>query len=411
LERPDPIDRPGTDGDSSVLAARTRPDGVDVLERAVTRLRREVDGLRRALRYRAVIEQAKGILVVRLGIGPDAAFRWLVERSQQDNRKLTTVAAGVVANALSGSDHRGDVADEAPAEDVRVQLAAAAFAVSPGASELTEAVVDELTDLEVTGAALFAADTADALGLLAAHGVATPVRGWHRVALTADVPVAAAARTGRPALITDLEDRLARYPGTRHIPDLRGAIAALPLTYGNGVVGVLALVWQTPLAFDEATTDRLVATADRTVPKLLALLERWPDDVVDLQLEPGHDGWFQRFLGTLPIPVALVDPRREEGRVVDLIVVHMNDAGDAGFGPAGRSLLERFPQLVRTDLLERVREVLETGAPWSTPRFTLPPSAQASGLIVEELTIARLGRLVAMSARAVRGDHGERSKR
>lgn len=411
MERPHSVDRPDPGGDTRVLTVRARADGIDVLERAVMRLRREADGLRRALRYRAVIEQAKGILVVRLGIGPDAAFRWLVERSQHDNRKLTTVAAGVVANALAGSADRGDVADVAPAGDVRVQLAAAAFAVAPGASELAEAIVEEFADLGVTGAALFAVDAEDALSLLATEGMTTAVKGWQRIALTADVPVTTAARTGEPVLLADERDRLARYPSTRHIPDLQGAVAALPLTYGNRVVGVLALVWRTAFAFDEARTGRLVATADRTVPRLLGLLERWPDDLVELQLEPGYDDWFHRFLGSLPIPVALLEPRREDGHVVDLIVVHANGASDAGLGPPGRSVLERFPQLVRTELFEQVHRVLETGAPWSTPRFTLPTSADAPGLIVEELTVARLGSLVAMSSRAVHSDHGDRSNR
>ncbi|WP_052666045.1 GAF and ANTAR domain-containing protein [Nitriliruptor alkaliphilus] len=411
MERPQPTDRPEPGDGTRALASRARADGIEVLERTVTRLRRETDGLRRALRYRAVIEQAKGILVVRLGVGPDAAFRWLVERSQQDNRKLTTVAAGVVAHALSASEHRGDVADQAPAGDVRVQLAAAAFAVAPGACELTEAVVDELADLEVTGAALFAVDTGDALGLLAAHGLTTAVKGWHRIALTADVPVAAAARTGQPVLVTDQADRLAHFPGTRHIPDLPGAIAALPLTDGNRVIGVLALVWPTTFAFDEATIDRLIATTERTVPRLLGLLERWPDDLVELHVDPGYDDWFHRFLGSLPIPVALLEPRREDGHVVDLIVVHTNDASDAGLGPVGRSVLERFPQLVRTELFDEVRRVLETGAPWSTPQFILPTSVDGPGVVVDDLTVTRLGNLVAMSGRAVHRAQGDRSKR
>ena len=53
--------------------------------------------MRQAMENRAVIEQAKGILMARHRCGPDQAFRMLVEASQRDNRKLRDVAAAVVA--------------------------------------------------------------------------------------------------------------------------------------------------------------------------------------------------------------------------------------------------------------------------------------------------------------------------
>lgn len=52
--------------------------------------------LREALASRAVIEQAKGILMVRAGIDEDAAFALLRRTSQHQNRKLRDVAASVV---------------------------------------------------------------------------------------------------------------------------------------------------------------------------------------------------------------------------------------------------------------------------------------------------------------------------
>lgn len=52
--------------------------------------------LREALASRAVIEQAKGILMVRAGIDEDEAFLLLRRTSQHQNRKLRDVAASVV---------------------------------------------------------------------------------------------------------------------------------------------------------------------------------------------------------------------------------------------------------------------------------------------------------------------------
>lgn len=56
----------------------------------------ELDGLRIAMRNRAVIEQAKGMLMLRLRIDEDKAFDYLRTMSNRTNRKLVEVAAEVV---------------------------------------------------------------------------------------------------------------------------------------------------------------------------------------------------------------------------------------------------------------------------------------------------------------------------
>jgi AmiR/NasT family two-component response regulator len=52
-----------------------------------------------ALGSRAVIDQAKGILMARHGLTPGAAFDVLSEQSQRSNRKLREVAEELVARA------------------------------------------------------------------------------------------------------------------------------------------------------------------------------------------------------------------------------------------------------------------------------------------------------------------------
>src|SRR5690349_6963614 len=47
------------------------PEPAEALAALVTKLRTELAGVRTAMRNRAVIEQAKGVLVERLGITPD----------------------------------------------------------------------------------------------------------------------------------------------------------------------------------------------------------------------------------------------------------------------------------------------------------------------------------------------------
>lgn len=60
------------------------------------------DQMRQALESRAVIDQAKGVLMARTGCDADAAFAMLVSRSQQTNRKLREVAEQLVREPRTG---------------------------------------------------------------------------------------------------------------------------------------------------------------------------------------------------------------------------------------------------------------------------------------------------------------------
>ena len=55
--------------------------------------------MRQAMASRSVIEQAKGVLIAREGLDPEAAFAHLARLSQDSNRKLHEIAAQVVADA------------------------------------------------------------------------------------------------------------------------------------------------------------------------------------------------------------------------------------------------------------------------------------------------------------------------
>jgi AmiR/NasT family two-component response regulator len=52
-----------------------------------------------AMEHRAVIEQAKGIIMAERRCTPDEAFQILTKLSQDTNRKLRDVATALVANA------------------------------------------------------------------------------------------------------------------------------------------------------------------------------------------------------------------------------------------------------------------------------------------------------------------------
>ena len=65
---------------------------------------RVAEQLQSAMESRAVIEQAKGVLIARQKCSPDDAFETLVERSQTSNTKLRDVARSVVERAREGDD-------------------------------------------------------------------------------------------------------------------------------------------------------------------------------------------------------------------------------------------------------------------------------------------------------------------
>ncbi len=60
--------------------------------------------LERALDSRAVIDQAKGVLMARHGLAPGAAFDLLSEQSQRSNRKLREIAEELVAGTQRPAD-------------------------------------------------------------------------------------------------------------------------------------------------------------------------------------------------------------------------------------------------------------------------------------------------------------------
>jgi GAF domain-containing protein len=58
--------------------------------------------LRRALDSRAIIEQAKGILMASRGLNAEQAFETLIAASQHENRKLRDIATTVVETVVGG---------------------------------------------------------------------------------------------------------------------------------------------------------------------------------------------------------------------------------------------------------------------------------------------------------------------
>jgi response regulator NasT len=59
-------------------------------------LHQEVDDLRDALMTRKLVERAKGILMRRLGLAEEDAFRRMQRRSQSENKRLGEIAEAII---------------------------------------------------------------------------------------------------------------------------------------------------------------------------------------------------------------------------------------------------------------------------------------------------------------------------
>ncbi|MGR6966766.1 ANTAR domain-containing protein [Geodermatophilus sp. URMC 61] len=72
---------------------------------AQDRLAEHAQNMRAAMESRAVIEQAKGVLMAQRAVDADEAFEILREASQRYNRKLRDIARGIVEGTREGRGH------------------------------------------------------------------------------------------------------------------------------------------------------------------------------------------------------------------------------------------------------------------------------------------------------------------
>lgn len=99
----------GTVRDDVAAATGARADLAS--DARIAELIAEVEGLRAAMEHRSVIEQAKGVLMHSMEIGPEAAFAVLVAASQRENVKLRDLAKRI-ADAQGNELGQGRTIDD-----------------------------------------------------------------------------------------------------------------------------------------------------------------------------------------------------------------------------------------------------------------------------------------------------------
>src|SRR4051794_4686717 len=264
----------------------TSPEPTEALAALVAKLRAELSGVRTAMRNRAVIEQAKGVLVERLRVTPDQAFDQLVRLSQRANIKLIEVAAAIVGStapdpraaaavarelgpaggatrpagagpaAASGQPRPGDPrggrarpVSRPPAHEAlqsqhhlissRIAAAGSYDAIADGiatsASAWPEPSSVVITLLEADGA----------LRLAGAWGLGPVERSeWSRVPPQVDVPIATVVAQREPLLLTDPAEVARRYPLLSAARHGTRSVFTAPLFAGDRLIGAVGVAWR-----------------------------------------------------------------------------------------------------------------------------------------------------------------------
>ncbi|HEY3505129.1 MAG TPA: SpoIIE family protein phosphatase [Actinocatenispora sp.] len=377
----------------------------EALAGVVARLRDELSGMRRAMRNRAIIEQAKGVLVERLSVSPDDAFDHLVRLSQRTNIKLAEVAAALVGataptpdtehgaflddelgqyleHARSGT-RRPPAAPAAEALQAQHHLLAARITTAREYPQIAETIAEAPTGWPRPAAVLvMLRDPADALAPVGGYG-AVEAEPLTRVAGEAFAERDNLWRedTGDAAMRSVLAVPLPAYRESPERPD------AEP-------VGVLAIGWVERATLSPDAHRYLVALAEpigRRVGRLSAA-----------EVAGAADDPVRAVLDSVPDPAALLTAvRDEEGRVVDFRYEYTNTAavgeltGLAGPDATDRSLLAVVPDTGSRLLLGEFARVLADGTPCRLADVTVDAAADGTEhSLVAQVNAARVGESV-----------------
>jgi hypothetical protein len=355
----DPVER---DADSQLVGA-------------VEALHRELEGLRSSARLRAVIEQAKGVLVERHGISLDEAFERLRELSQEHNVRLVEVAATLVGVILP--DEYGDeVPEPVPPPvvgagsatsaawtalrddpEVKAKTAAAIFhGVSSSAREGDEAarLVRGLAEpLGAAGVILYRVAPDGSLRLVGSDGFPGDfVSAWRAIPPNVDLPVVRAASTAAPVYLRDADELVARFPATAAVRPFFEASASIPVVDVDTLIGVCSLVWLTPQEFDAHVRGQLEHLVRTSGPVLLRSARRADPDLA----------WLGAVLALLFDPWIVADPvLGPDGAVVDFEIVLVAAGLPDGESMLGRRVVEMWPGIVGSGIFEDMVRVERFG--------------------------------------------------
>ncbi len=352
----------------------TRHDpGIAALAATVDALAQEVEGLRRSGRFRAIIEQAKGVLIERDEISADEAFDRLREISQRENVKLIDVAATIVGARVPADaaiDLYGDVLPsrveptDATAgqwrevrDETRVRRGATDVTVSALADSERDGdraarlLVDLLAPTGVAAAVVFGVAADASLQVLGQHGYPSDVvSAWQRIPLDLDLPLTRAVNDGLPVFVGSHEDLVAQFPSLAHQSPVHEALAVVPIWDMSTRIGSIGLGWPRRQQFTPTERQRVLTVVRRAGTPMVRNLRGDSTDlgVMTTILRLVRDPWV----------VLVAESDGCDGLRVEAVSKDVRD----GSGVEGRPLLAAFPGVASDGwLCEELRRLARDG--------------------------------------------------
>jgi PAS domain S-box-containing protein len=247
----------------------------------------------------------------------------------------------------------------------RLQAITAALSRASTAEEVAAVLVDEaMAALKGSSCAVFMLRADDGqLHLAAAMGEADRERErLGTLPLDVPIPVCVAARSGMPLWLETHEQFAASFPElprfapyTAHM----GALAALPLTVGDCVLGAVTFGFDAPRAFSTEKRELMTAIAQQCAQALdrARLLDVERDArASEARVRAVLDAIFDNA----PIGIGLIDPDLRFARVNPRLAEINGIPAEAHVGRTPREIL---PELPHDEVEAAFREVLRTGLP------------------------------------------------
>jgi hypothetical protein len=383
---------------------------VAALTETVDALARENQGLRQAGQLRALIEQAKGVLVERHGLSVDEAFDRLREISQSQNARLVNVAATIVGvsvrepeaidvseDALPAKLRATDatsaawlaVRDHPRARNGAIDVSVAAIAESTThGDEAARLLVDLLSSAGVKAALIFRAVADDSLQALGQHGYsADTISAWRRIPLSLDVPLTRAVNEGVPVFIRSTDDLVAQFPSLERSAGAYEAIAVVPVWDGDTRIGSLGFSWPDAQAFDEEQRQRVLSIARRAGSLMLR----------NLRAEDRDGTYLSSILHLLRDPWLVLTPDGEVD-AASLTVESVSSEVKGGHHLLGQRLLAAFPGVAGdTQTLDELLRLARHGGRFVRTTQSAGVTTAPWDLEPGELRAVRAGRRVVLT--------------
>jgi GAF domain-containing protein len=231
----------------------------------------EVGQLRQALTSRVLIEQAKGVLVARDGLDPEAAFQRLRRQARSTARPMADVAGEVIAQARAGNTAAEErVAAGSARRLAELEQVAAGFAAARTSTTVARLLVDRGLRALDAQAGLIGLNSADgqALELVASAGYPVQtVTPWRRIPLEAQTPLTEVARDGGAIWVSTREDFQARYPEVPVVVEHQAHVA-IGLVVEGRPAGALGFSFLQARTFSEVDRGFIQALASHCAQAL-----------------------------------------------------------------------------------------------------------------------------------------------